>query len=114
MAGHSQIIKYFITGNPSATYFGLVRNLGIVRLEIFRKFTTGAFISFMLPLPETVILNVNASFVFTSLGVREALILNLPTAPEKLAGRGEGKGSTCKVREGATMVFFTSTMVLPR
>ena len=37
MAGHSQIIKYFITGNPSATYFGLVRNLGIVRLEIFRE-----------------------------------------------------------------------------
>ena len=59
-------------------------------------------------MPPTTIRRFNGSPLFTSFLLSCAEILNIPTPPEKFKGR-LGKGSTCIVRLGALISFFTST-----
>ena len=73
----------------------------------FGTLITGCFISFRLPEPLMIIRIEMGSLAFVSVLSSWAEIVNLPTPPEKFAGRW-GSGSTWISMLGATIFFLTS------
>ena len=97
---------------PLAVSFVLSVTFASYLSKSFGKSTTGCLINFKFPFPPMTTRKVTGLPALTSFLSICAEILNLPTPPEKLAGR-VGNGSTSTDKLGATMLHFTSTYPEP-